>query len=50
MSLFVLMTRLRPEDLHDADSRRATGREWLEKVKETCPEVKCLSVPKIEEI
>ncbi len=43
MAVFVLMTRLRPEDLHDAESRRATGREWLEKVKQACPEVKWIA-------
>ena len=40
MPTFVLMTRLRSEDLKDAHSRVETGREWLEKVKEACPEVK----------
>jgi len=43
MPVFVLMTRLKPEDLHDARSRAVTGKEWLEKVKSSCPEVKWLS-------
>lgn len=43
MSLFVLMTRLAPGSLHDAPGRRATGKEWLKKVKAACPEVKFLA-------
>jgi uncharacterized protein with GYD domain len=39
MALFVLMTKLGPEAIHDADGRRAMGKAWLGKVKETCPEV-----------
>jgi uncharacterized protein with GYD domain len=39
MPRFVLMTRLAPESLHDADVRRAMGRAWLMKVKTACPEV-----------
>lgn len=39
MPTFVLMTRLRPETMHDARGRRAMGKEWLKKVKECCPEV-----------
>lgn len=40
MPLFILMTRLTPETLHDASGRRALGKEWLKKVKTACPEVK----------
>jgi len=40
MPLFVLMTRLAPEGVHDAHVRRAMGKEWLAKVKKTCPEVR----------
>jgi len=40
MPLYVLMTRLAPESLHDADGRRATGRDWLKRVHKACPEVK----------
>jgi len=32
MPRFVLMTRLAPESLKDADVRRAMGRAWLKKV------------------
>jgi len=39
MALFVLMTRVSPETLHDARVRRAMGKEWLAKVKAACPEV-----------
>lgn len=39
MPLFVLMTRLAPEMMHDASGRRALGKEWLTKVKERCPNV-----------
>ena len=42
MPKFVLMTRLRPESLHDAKGRRAAGKAWLEKVRSVCPEVKWL--------
>ena len=42
MPLFVLMTRLTAESVHDADGRRATGREWLKKVHSVCPDVKFL--------
>ena len=40
MSMFVLMTRLAPEVLHDARDRRRRGKEWLDKVKAACPDVK----------
>jgi len=40
MPLFILMTRLSPEGVHDAPGRRAMGKEWLEKVKATCPQVR----------
>jgi uncharacterized protein with GYD domain len=39
MPRFVLMTRLAPESLKDADVRRAMGRAWLKKVQAACPEV-----------
>ena len=38
MPTFVLMTRLAPESLHDAEVRRAMGRAWLKKVKGACPD------------
>ena len=37
---FVLMTRLKPESMHDARVRKAMGREWMERVRTTCPDVK----------
>ena len=40
MPRFVLMTRLAPESLKDAEVRRAMGRAWLKKVMTVCPEVK----------
>jgi len=40
MPVFILMTRLAPEAVHDARGRRALGKEWLKRVRETCPEVK----------
>ena len=40
MPLFVLMTKLAPDALHDARGRRAMGKDWMEKVKKACPEVK----------
>ncbi|MBD3220966.1 GYD domain-containing protein, partial [bacterium] len=43
MPIFILMTRLAPENLHDAKVRRALGKEWLQKVRQTCPEVKFLA-------
>jgi len=43
MPMFVLMTRLAPESLQDAPGRRAMGKEWLKKVRATCPDVKWLA-------
>ncbi len=43
MPLFVLMTRLAPETLHNPTGRRAMGKEWLSKVKSTCPDVKWIA-------
>ena len=42
MPVFVLMTRLAPESMHDAPGRRAMGKEWIKKVHAACPEVKWL--------
>jgi uncharacterized protein with GYD domain len=39
MPTYVLMTRLEPESLHDAEGRRTVGKTWLEKVRKACPEV-----------
>lgn len=38
--MFALMTKLAPGALHDASGRRTMGKEWLHKVKTTCPAVK----------
>ena len=43
MPLFMLMTKLAPEAIHDAEGRRSTGKHWLEKVRASCPEVKFVS-------
>ncbi len=40
MPTFVLMTKLAPATLHDARGRRAMGKEWLQKVKDRCPQVR----------
>ncbi len=39
MPVFVLMTRLGSESMHDAEGRRRTGNEWLERVRRACPTV-----------
>src|SRR5512146_2712089 len=39
MPTFVLMTKLAPQSMHDAQARRAMGKEWLKKVKARCPQV-----------
>lgn len=43
MPIFVLMTRLAAESVHDASGRRAMGKEWLARVKTACPRVKFLA-------
>jgi len=43
MPTFVLMTKLAPGAMHDAHGRRATGKEWLQKVKDACPDVKWIA-------
>lgn len=43
MPKFVLMTKHIPKSLHDASGRKKMGKEWLHKVKETCPEVKWIA-------
>ena len=39
MPRFVLMTKLAPEAVRDAEVRQAMGRAWLKKVKTKCPDV-----------
>lgn len=43
MPTFVLMTKLAPESMHDAHVRRAIGKEWLQRVKAICPQVKWIA-------
>ncbi|MEP0775091.1 MAG: GYD domain-containing protein [Acidobacteriota bacterium] len=43
MPTFVLMTRLAPEAAHDAAGRAAMGKEWLKRVRKSCPQVKFLA-------
>ena len=43
MPTFILMTKLAAGSMHDAHGVRSTGKEWLHKVKESCPDVKWLS-------
>ena len=46
MPTFVLMTRLAPQSVHDAEGRRAMGKEWLKKVHAACPDVSTRVMPK----
>lgn len=43
MPLFVLMTKLAPEALHDARGRKTIGKDWLKKVSEKCDGVRFVS-------
>ena len=43
MPVFVLMTRMTPEATRDATGRRTMGKEWLQRVKTACPEVKWIA-------
>ena len=43
MPRFVLMTRLSPENMQNAEGRRSTGKDWMDKVKKTCPDVKWIA-------
>lgn len=43
MQTFILFTKLSPENLREMKNRPAMGREWLEHVKEKCPEVKFIA-------
>ena len=43
MPRYVLMTRLSPSALHDADVRRLAGRHWFDRVKDKCPDVKWIA-------
>jgi uncharacterized protein with GYD domain len=41
--MFALMTKLAAGAMHDATGRRTMGKEWLHKVKATCPGVKFIA-------
>ena len=43
MQTFVLMTKMAPEMSRQVKDQEKIGREWLEQVKEKCPEVNFLS-------
>lgn len=43
MPTFILLTKLAPGALEDADARKKMGKRWLEKVNKTCPDVKWIS-------
>jgi uncharacterized protein with GYD domain len=43
MPTYILMTKLAAGSMHDARGVRRTGKEWLQKVKESCPDVRFLS-------
>ena len=43
MPTYILMTKLSPEITKRMKDRGQIGREWLEKVKEICPEVKFIA-------
>lgn len=42
MPIFMLMTKLSPESMR-AEGRRVMGKEWMTKVRKTCPEVKWIA-------
>ncbi len=43
MPVFILMTKLAPEAMRAAEERKAFSRDWMQKVKSACPDVKWLS-------
>ena len=43
MKTFILMTKLSPDVAEQFKEREKIGREWLDEVKEKCPEVKFVS-------
>lgn len=43
MATYVLMTKLSPEVTRKIKQRAKIGREWLKRVKKTCPQVRFIS-------
>ena len=43
MQTYILLTKFSPEQSIKMSDRKKQGREWLEQVKEKCPEVKFIS-------
>ena len=43
MPTFVLMTKLAPDCIGDANDRRGKGQDWLNRVHQACPEVKWIA-------
>jgi uncharacterized protein with GYD domain len=43
MRTFILMTKLSPEVSRQVKDRAKIGRDWLEQVKQKCPEVKFIA-------
>jgi len=43
MQTYILLTKFSPEQSIKMGDRKKQGREWLEQVKEKCPEVKFIS-------
>jgi len=43
MPTYILMTRLSPDSIRNADDRKGKGKEWLDKVHQSCPGVKMVA-------
>lgn len=43
MATFILMTKLSPEVLQNPKERAKKGKEWIKKVKKSCPDVKWIA-------
>jgi uncharacterized protein with GYD domain len=43
MPVYVLMTKLAPDSIGDAVTRRGKGQDWLARVNKACPEVKWIA-------
>ena len=43
MPTYVLMTKLAPDCIGDADDRKSKGKDWLDRVNMACPEVKWIA-------